>query len=73
LASMVGILFWSIYFYDASLILQPDSGYVIWGTAVGVLIVCRENYSSSLLNFYQHGIVALNMWLEVLLIPHTVR
>jgi hypothetical protein len=29
LASMVGILFWSIYFYDASLILQPDSGYVI--------------------------------------------
>jgi len=56
-ASMVGILFWSIYFYDRELILPKvhDSVYP-----------CE-------LNMYQHGIIAVIMWFEWLFFYHDIE
>jgi len=56
LSSMVGIIFWSIFFYEKELIMTKQA----------------EQVYTVEQNIYQHGIVAINMWLEMLLIPHFV-
>mmetsp|Transcript_19230 Transcript_19230/g.26921 ORF Transcript_19230/g.26921 Transcript_19230/m.26921 type:complete len:245 (+) Transcript_19230:37-771(+) len=53
-SSVVGILFWGIVAYKVELLMPP-----------GI-----ENVYPWELNVYQHGFVAVNMWLELLLIPH---
>jgi len=55
-ASMVGILFWSIFFYDRSKILPKE----------------YEAFYPMTINLFQHGFVAVNMWMELILIRHRV-
>jgi len=54
---MVGILFWSIYFYDRELILPK----------VHDLVYPCE------LNMYQHGFIAVIMWFEWLFFYHDIE
>eukprot|EP01102_Stenamoeba_stenopodia_P011861 TRINITY_DN3673_c0_g1_i2.p1 TRINITY_DN3673_c0_g1~~TRINITY_DN3673_c0_g1_i2.p1 ORF type:complete len:306 (-),score=41.53 TRINITY_DN3673_c0_g1_i2:21-938(-) len=53
-ASMVGILFWSIFFYDRELILPA----------------AVEQFYPRELNLFQHGWTAVLMWIEGLLVNH---
>lgn len=55
--SLVGIMFWAIFFYDQELILPKNV----------------EKYYPYDLNLFQHGIVMLLMWLEVVVCAHKNR
>lgn len=57
LSSMVGILFWALYFYDRELILPAH----------------MEKIYPKELNIFQHGYIAVLMWLELLFSEHHVR
>jgi len=57
MTSMVGILFWSIYFYDREMIFPKSF----------------DNVYPQELNMFQHGYLAVLMWLEWLMLYHAIE
>jgi len=54
LSTVVGLLFWTMFFYDRELILPAS----------------MDKIYPPEMNVYQHGVVAVIMWLELLLVRH---
>jgi len=56
-ATMTGVLFWSIFFYDRELVFPK----------------AFEPFYPFHLNLYQHGVVSIVMWIEMLVVFHALE